>query len=732
MKQKIQIIFSTLLLLAGFLTGCIDDKNVSPDNVTNADTPTFSDVTHVSRTATTITLEGTITAFNGYPVTECGICWGTSPQVNIQKDSHKSMTNSSSETISLIADGLQSNTLYYFRLYAKNKAGVGYSKEDTIRTGHGLGIVRTYIVRDSVRATTVIAGGVIDLRGEGLIQERGVYYSDSANMASKITVISQMQTDSFNCKLTGLKPSTKYYVQAYVKNEFGIFTGGTENFTTGTGLPRLSDELTIKPESNKAKVTSTVLSAGDAPITQMGFCWSMSPTHPTIANDTLLVVINGDGTGSMTGDIQPLVSDQKYYVRAFAENAFGIVYSLPIEFSTTRDIPTVSVVDISIVSEGSVQVRGRVLDIGTSNVTRVGICYAPYPTVPRIPYNPRVETVLFTPVSHAPYDFSGVLTGLKGETTYYICAYATNSSGVLHGYSDPQIFTTPPIFTLESGSFDGGSRVEGSCAYFTIGNKGYLLGGDKGPNYANNLHSYNPLVSSNKWGELWPYVGGNMKWLSTAVIDTRVFVLGGLKSGNVASNDFYVYTTAGNTWSPKPFGPDSAYLRAGFTLNNEVGFVGGMKDTANCEVWGYNAFSDTWSRKADFPVKQYGGIAVTIDNIVYAGLGKNTGGVGYLQLWKSSGTLSSWTPEPINTSLSGNILVGTVFDDKIYVIDKPANNTYRLYEYNPATQVWRRLSDLPGGSYSWEIQFMYTIQNRIYIGFANGDKVVSYNPLWDN
>jgi N-acetylneuraminic acid mutarotase len=331
-----------------------------------------------------------------------------------------------------------------------------------------------------------------------------------------------------------------------------------------------------------------------------------------------------------------------------------------------------------------------------------------------------------------PYNFStSAITGLRGDTYYHYRAYAYNGVGQ-PAYGDPLTLLTPPIFTLESQSDKVGARVEGSSAYFVIGEKGYLLGGDNGPNYTNNLWSYYPVLNPEKWWEYTAYTAGNMKWVSVAVIDTKVYVLGGLGTGFIEKDDFYVYNTNDNVWVSKTTGPPPAYSRVGFSLYNEIVYVGGMKDTAKNEVWGYNVVSDTWTQKPDFPVNQFGGIAFNINNTVYAGLGKNTTGDGNKQLWKSNGSLSAWIPESFGSILNGNILAGTVFKDKIYVIDKISNTQYAIFEYDPATQEWKRKSDLPNKYTSWDISFMFSLQNRIFIGFAEGNKVVSYNPLWDN
>ena len=730
MKKSIHYIYITACFLLGMLSSCVDDETVPVGNITNANKPTLSEVVFVGKTASSITIEGEVTAYNGYPITERGIVWGTSSPLDISKDSRKSATDAG-ETIRLTAEDLKGSTEYYFCLYATNKAGTTLSNVFTTTTNTGLGVVRTFILDDQTRARSAKAGGVILSHGEGTISERGVYfYATSEGILKKDSVISTMKTDSFVCDLPNLLSSTMYDIQAYVKNEYGIFMGSIVKLTTGSGKPVLSDVITVIPKSNQATVTTEVLGIGDATaLISKGFCWNKTG-NSTLFDDSLAVAFVGDGIGTMTALLQPLNPQQQYYVFAYATNEYGTTYSLPKSFYTSSDLPTVITLGTPFISDSSVILAGEVINVGASNVGKVGVYYSTNSILGIS--DPKVEIVLSPPLSETsnfPYTFStGNITGLKGATTYYYQAYASNDNGT--SYGDVSSFQTPSIFTQETESFGGGTRVEGSSAYFVIGETGYLLGGDVGPDYINNLWSYNPTYNP-RWGERNAYTAGKMKWMSSAVIETRVYVLGGLGAGSVEKDDFYVYRPVSNLWdNTLPTGPGPAYSRVGFSLNNnEVVYVGGMKDTAKNEVWAYNVSANTWSQKTDFPTKQYGGIAVTIDNNAYVGLGKNTAGVGNTQLWKSNGALTTWTPETPGSILSGNVLAGTVFNGKIYVIDKSSSNIYTIFEYDPVAKVWTRKSDLP---YSWDIQFMFSIRNRIYIGFANNDKVVSYNPLWDN
>ncbi|MDR0794605.1 MAG: hypothetical protein LBE79_00895 [Tannerella sp.] len=724
-KHKIFILF---FLLLGSLTACIEDANVRDDIVTNAGIPVLSDIVRVSQTATTITIKGEVVESKGYPVTDKGVCWGTSLPLDISKNPFKSITDTG-DSIKLVIDGLQNSTRYYFRLYATNKAGTNYGKTDSTVTNDGLGSIETFIKHEFTNATEARVGGRISSTGEGDIKECGIYYWQSDKKTPKDSIIGTIKIDSFECKLTNLKPSTDYDIQAYVKNGFGIFLGDTMHLKTKSGMPELSEVMIVAPASNKAVVKAELLSIGDAPITGMGFCWGTMP-NPEIDNDTILVTFSGDGIGFITGTILPLLPKQDYYVRAFATNEFGTGYNTPQRFTTTDNMPTVVTLIPEIINNEAVVFKGRVDHVGESNVVSVGFFYSPNNPFPGNS-DEKWEFHPSPPVTNVPYEFSSDnITGLRGGTTYYVRAFAVNGNGIVTTGTNTMTILTPQIFTQESVSFTGGYRVEGSPAYFTIGDIGYLLGGDMGYSLTDKLFRYNPNISSYVWGELHSYKVGQMKWLSVAVHSTRAYVLGGMDSGSNVVDSFYVHTSD-NFWYPRTVGPPPAHSRTGSSLGNEVVYVGGMKDTAKNEVWVYHVNLDSWSQKADFPVNQYGGFAATIGNSVYAGLGKNTSGVGYKQLWKAGGGFDSWTPEPVELSLSGNIIAGTVFNNKIYVIDKPAVNRYTLFEYNPVTREWKRKSDLPS-SYNWDIAFMYTIKNRIYIGFANNDRVVMYNPFWDN
>jgi hypothetical protein len=688
--------------------------------VVNGAVPELGSLEFVSHTASSIVLKSTVDRANGYAISERGFCWDTEPLPVLVSGQYIAVGNGKGEFSDTIK-GLQGDTKYYFRAYATNGKGTSYSNEDTLSTNSGLGKVRTLEVTNR-RATTATGGGKIELYGEGDPLSYGLFKASSVGMTNKDTIHSTnpIVADSFLCSISGLSADSRYYVQAFVTNRFGTFAASNIiEFSTGNGKPVIDSIKVLNPPIDigytEVTVVSGVLEGGDGTIEESGFCWS-EKTEPTIESGNKVPCRFEGEIGPFVAQIDGLTPQRTYYFRAYAKNGFGTVYSNELVIQTKSQLPSLRT-NLPVVNnaQGTVVLGGQILDQGKSSIVAKGVCYSSTSQEPTVTNGISVNLG----VSDA---FTVELSDLRGETTYYVRAYARNNEGV--GYGETMTFTTPQIFNGGLSAFEQITPLEASSAYFMIGNRFYLLGGDIGPGYSNKLFSYDK--SDDRWRELSPYYGA-FKW-QTAVGygNNNAYVLGGMGAGNVASNDFYQYVLHINTWYSMPKGPDSAYLRTGIALDDFVYYFGGMKDTAKSDVWAFHISNLTWAKMPELPQAQYGGIAVVIDDsVVYAGLGKNTSGTCNKMLWKSADKMQTWSQETDNSAISNGILVGVAFKKKIYVIDE----SYRLYEYDPQTSLWRTKSLLPSSMH--DIQCMYTLGDLIFIGFGN-NSLVMYNPLWDN
>jgi uncharacterized protein (TIGR02145 family) len=88
----------------------------------------------------------------------------------------------------------------------------------------------------AITTTTASSGGNITSDGGGTITARGVCWSTSQNPTIALTTKTSngTGTGSFTSSLTGLSPSTSYYIRAYATNSAGTAYGNQVSFTTPT------------------------------------------------------------------------------------------------------------------------------------------------------------------------------------------------------------------------------------------------------------------------------------------------------------------------------------------------------------------------------------------------------------------------------------------------------------------------------------------------------------------
>lgn len=104
-----------------------------------------------------------------------------------------------------------------------------------------------------VNPTSAISGGEIDDAGDSPITQKGVCWSTSANPTTADDCTDDgTGSDDFISNLTGLNPSTTYYVRAYAVNEAGTSYGNQRTFTTGTAA-EVDKELSVCEEWSRSE-----------------------------------------------------------------------------------------------------------------------------------------------------------------------------------------------------------------------------------------------------------------------------------------------------------------------------------------------------------------------------------------------------------------------------------------------------------------------------------------------
>ena len=259
--------------------------------------------------------------------------------------------------------------------------------------------------------------------------EVGILYSsinevpDITNSTKKTSLGNYSQMVSIN--LTGLNYGTKYYYRSYITNGTDYIYGDVSSFTTVNATsPIVSVTSAINTiTQTSAKSGGSISSDGGFSITTKGICWNTTGA-PTISNTK---TTNGSGVSSFTSSLTPLIGGTTYYVRAYATNSVGTSYGPEISFTTNPILaPTVSSTTASTITQTTAISGGNATNAGGGIITARGICWSSATTTPTISNSKTTDGT-------GTGTYSSTITGLNASTTYYYCAYATNSAGTSYG-----------------------------------------------------------------------------------------------------------------------------------------------------------------------------------------------------------------------------------------------------------------------------------------------------------
>lgn len=735
--KHIYIVLSILLLPLLFFA-CLDDT-YPEGNMQNTKIPLIEGGKMVSSTARTARLSATLKQENGSKVTRRGFLWSKEHITPATIEGNKNISDKEADTIDkaeFIADltNLDNDATYYGMAYAANKKGTAYGSEFAISTIQGIGMLKTSTPeKDSINAISAVCVGNITAYGEGDILELGFILATPSQKDTLIKITTKpeevktwIKQDSFSYRISDLLPNTKYYVTAYALNALGVFPSSRDSFETTSGLPGVELASLVKRDFYEAEIKSVIVTEGDAPIVACGFCWSKTK-EPTIDNDTIVCTNN---KAEFSGILKNLIPETPYFVRAYVANKFGIVYSeTDLEIRPMSDKPVVTTYQVVNTKKDTLIAGGKLMTNGANKVIKAGICWSTV-AAPSIANNTGSLILELKPDS----TFSGVITGLKGGVNYYFRTFVNNSNDDANVvYGNEVTYTTPAIFS--PATITGVDLNPGSAAVFTIGNMGYVIGGDNRYKYSGDLLSFS--TGSYKWTPLRPLTDGNQplerKWQVAASIGNIAYVFGGMDITEALSDDFHSYNADPyiNSWSKisSTGGPEPICQMAGCAFGDAIYLIGGRRDTLTNEVWSYSPDSRVWEQKDTLPERQSAGIAVVIDSVLYAGLGLNdikSGSAGSNKLWSMAANTNEWKEETAIGS-SKIIRAGVAWEGCIYVVDDGG----KIWKYDPSKKEWKEKALLPVSCRSFHC--MYVLDNLIYVGLGNSSQtMVTYNPIWDN
>jgi hypothetical protein len=233
--------------------------------------------------------------------------------------------------------------------------------------------------------------------------------------------------------------------------------------------------------SASAQCGGQVVSDGGSKITARGICWD------TIANPTILKSSKISDKDTFVCSLTGLRPKYAYHVRAFATNSIGTAYGEEVVFTTALfSLPILSTHEVTGISETIATAGGSISSDGNAYISKRGVCWNTSSS-PTVDGNKTID-------GNSSGEFTSNLTGLTGNTVYYLRAYATNAAGTAYGNEisfTTQVTALPKITTvavsnIASGHATCGGTIEPGTS---IANRGVCWGTKHLPTLADNKTS---------------------------------------------------------------------------------------------------------------------------------------------------------------------------------------------------------------------------------------------------
>jgi predicted RNA-binding protein with TRAM domain len=408
--------------------------------------PQLSTPTATSIGTTSATLGATITSNGGASITARGTVYGSSasPSTNSEAEGGTSVA-----AFTHSRTGLTTNTLYYYRGYATNSVGTGYSADGTFTTLHNAPTVGS---GSNATATTIDASWIAPSGGsEAFTYE--IQVDNDSDFSSPTFTQSNISSGTTTHTATGLASNTTYYFRVRANNAAGSSAWSSTSSgyaTTVAASPTLSGTsltafgnvcINTTTSPNSFTINGAALTSADVTVSSLsGFTFSTTAGGTYTSTLTL-----SQAGGTYAQDIY--VKFNPTAVQSYGGNIViggGGATSVNVAASGSGIAGSVSVTTTaasSITSTGA-STGGSSVSTTCGTITAKGVAYgtSANPTTP------------VTSDGTGTGNFTSTLSGLTPNTLYNYRAYATNSNSVTSYGSNLTFTTLHNAPTVGSGS----------------------------------------------------------------------------------------------------------------------------------------------------------------------------------------------------------------------------------------------------------------------------------------
>jgi N-acetylneuraminic acid mutarotase len=204
----------------------------------------------------------------------------------------------------------------------------------------------------------------------------------------------------------------------------------------------------------------------------------------------------------------------------------------------------------------------------------------------------------------------------------------------------------------------------------------------------------------------------------TAVLNGRIYVMGGWKDEPSPYNLTQIYDVAKNEWSEGVPLPESIHHEGVAVVGGKIYVIGGFQQAFPHRVpidhvWEFDPVTNKWTARAPLPSPRGALVVEAIGNLIYAVGGEHDRPPGasldppgspaaYLpvaDLAVYDPKTDKWTTLP-PMHVRRDHAYGAVMNGKLYVVggrDRPVYTLDALEEYDPATNAWTEKAPMPTG-----------------------------------
>ncbi|NQX81162.1 MAG: hypothetical protein HRT66_04080 [Flavobacteriaceae bacterium] len=279
---------------------------------------------------TSATAEVILEDIEGYSIENSGVAYATSETPTTDDMTYAAQFED--DRISVNLSDLTADTTYYARAYVNVGDNVLYSSQMSFKTkaiDEASPILMTPVF-EGVSATKVyVESNAVNNADYGTISEVGFVFMKDG-MADVTTMVETEDFSSLSAEFEVVQGNT-YSVKSYAVNEFGTFYSEVTAIVADW-VEESTPLMTIGAPSDITDMTATftadVTDDKDYNILSIGFVYG---TSEELEEGSITVE---SGNESFSFDVQNLEGGTMYYVKAYAENMYGVFYGETISFMT--------------------------------------------------------------------------------------------------------------------------------------------------------------------------------------------------------------------------------------------------------------------------------------------------------------------------------------------------------------------------------------------------------------